>query len=246
MKGQHKQRILSPDHLQQASFQIQIGVSQCGQAWILELRTAHIWETQIIFFVVVASARDQAVHTVQIHVPDQIIEQVGRDVLIIDQTNRIARPSVPDAAAHLLQPASADIVVQIQFSVPGDLDHMGFDLIEIEDEEDVVQVVSDQVFQIHDVPLAILRQLDEPTDHGRRHLDQCVARTIRILLPQDLDGQIKRFVVELGQFVQLVDHQGKDKGTDLFHKISAHEFLLPLGELLFVNKANVLLVQKLQ
>src|SRR5690606_1615105 len=83
--------------------------------------------------------------------------------------------SVFHTGGDLFYKAFAQIVVNVQFGIPGDLDHMGRDGLKIEHGEHIVKTVTDQNIQHHDKVSFPFRGKDHKAIDSLGDLDQGIA-----------------------------------------------------------------------
>src|SRR5690606_36784872 len=108
-------------------------------------------ETHIIPPIVIPAPRDYTVRILDIHFPLQKIEGILSNMLIVNKTDGIANFPMLNTGRYFFYNTLAQIIVDIQFGIPGNLDHMGRNGFIIEHIKNTSQTISDEVVQYNDI-----------------------------------------------------------------------------------------------
>src|SRR5690606_4972751 len=196
--------------------------------------------------IVVPASWDDAVRSRDLHFLLQIVQGVQIDFLIVHETDRITDLPVFHTGGNLFYEALAQIVVYIQFRIPGNLDHMRRYGLKIEHGEDIVQAIPDQIVKDHDVVLIPFFGKDHKTIDSLGYFDQGISDGIDLpctIFHHDLDRQIGGRILEQGKFRELVQDNGHQFRMYLLEIVIPYELPLGLTDLGLIDIKDVLLFE---
>ena len=147
-------------------------MGQRFQTRVLQFRTAHVGEFNQVLFVVVPAAGQQTVYGFNAQFLAEVVQKLRVDFAVVHQPNRVSHFAKSQSLLDFFQRRFGDVVVQVQFRIPGDFNRVGFNAFRREDKVGVLQIVANNVVQIHQILAAVLGQHHKSANQVRRQFDE--------------------------------------------------------------------------
>jgi hypothetical protein len=150
-----EQDVLLGDGVEGVDEAVKVAAIEGRQLGVFQIIPAHIGEADEILEVVIAPTGHDGVVGADLQLELQEAYHGRRHLPLVDEAHRHGSEALFQAVTHLVHQAEVQLVGEVIFGIPGQLDRVGGNLVVVEEAlEDLVQTEADNVVQDDDLLLA--------------------------------------------------------------------------------------------